>query len=376
MKVTRRQLLSMTSWGSLYLSTAPINSFAMATTDPSGTADSSKSRTINPIELTETILEPALPIVDSHHHLWLLPQTGLAKLDASTWSTMLRRHARYLLDEFLADVNTGHNIRATVYVQAGAMYRAQGPEAMKSLGEVEFANGVAAMSASGLFGDVRVCAGIVGNVDLMLGDAVEEVLRAHIQAADGRYRGVRTGSPDLFHDKRFRSGFKCLHKLGLSFDTFTKHPQLPELIDLARSFPETTIVMNHAGVPVDVGGDQKHSQFEIWRDSIRTIAKCQNVVVKLGGLGSTLLPGFKSYGSNPLATSEQLAAEWRPFIETCIEAFGTDRCMFESDFPPGSSSCTYPVLWNTFKRLAANASKEEKTALFSGTAMRVYHLNA
>jgi predicted TIM-barrel fold metal-dependent hydrolase len=344
----------------------------MAATDRPGGTDGCTARTANSIALTEEILEPELPIVDPHHHLWLLPKSEIAKLDSSTWSKMLRSHARYLLDEFLADVNTGHNIQATVYIQCESMYRAQGPEAMKSLGEVEFANGVAAMTASGLFGEVKVCAGIVGAPDLMLGDAVEEVLHAHIQAADGRYRGVRTGNPDQFRDKKFRTGFRWLHKFGLSFDTYTQYPKLPELIDLARSFPETSIVLNHVGVPIGVGG----GQFLTWRDHIYNIAKCQNVVVKLGGLGSTDLQGFKTYGSNPPATSEQLAVEWKPFIETCIEAFGTDRCMFESDFPPGSSSYTYPVVWNTFKRLAANASKEEKTALFSGTARHVYRMNA
>lgn len=180
----------------------------------------------------------------------------------------------------------------------------------------------------------------------------------------------------MFRNKQFRNGFKWLHKLGLSFDTFTAHPQLPELTDLARSFQETTIVLNHSGGPVGMGGNQRDSQFAEWQRNVRSIAKCQNVVVKLGGLGSTMLPSLKTYGMNPPATSKQVAMEWEPFIETCIDAFGPDRCMFESDFPPGSCTCTYPVLWNAFKRLAAGAWKDEKTALFSGTAMRVYRISA
>src|ERR1700693_2276662 len=220
-------------------------------------------------EMSEPVIEPELPIVDAHHHLWFFTEATFKAMKAnlppdSPFVQVLNDKLRYLLDEFLADVNTGHNVRATVYMEAHSMYRAQGPEAMKSVGEVEFANGVAAMAASGTFGDVKVGAGIVGNANLSLGDAVEEVLRAHIQAGGGRYRGVRTevhydSDPNLFPfyaprhlllDKKFRSGFRWLHELGLSFDAWVFEPQLPELIDLARAFPQTQIVLQHVGQPL------------------------------------------------------------------------------------------------------------------------------
>jgi predicted TIM-barrel fold metal-dependent hydrolase len=303
---------------------------------------------------------------------------------------MYRRSARYLFDEFMADLRSGHNVRASVFVDAHAMYRASGPVEMRSLGEVEFVNGVAAMAASGLFGDLRPCAAIVGGVDLCIGDAVEDVLVAHIQAGGGRYRGVRSGvvydddpeilgagmgQPHLLHHSAFRRGFKQLERFGLSFDAFVLEPQLPDVIDLARAFPETQIVLNHVGVPVGVGrfAGRREERFPIWRERIETLSKCANVVVKLGGLGIPF-PGFDSYLSDPPATSEQLAEEWRPYIETCIEAFGVDRCMFESNFPPDSAACSYAVLWNAFKRLATDASEGEKLALFSGTATRIYRL--
>jgi L-fuconolactonase len=348
----------------------------------------------------EPIIEPELPIVDAHHHLWFLPEAALATIEAREHllshpvAPTFRHHARYLFDEFMADVNSGHNVRASVYVEGYSMYRASGPDAMKSVGEVEFANGIAAMAASGVFGEMKACAGIVGGVDLRLGDAVEEVLAAHILAGGSRYRGIRSlvvfdedgprilgvgvgaGVPHLLLNTRFRSGFQRLQPLGLSFDVFLLEPQLPDLIDLARAFPETQIILDHVGAPVGIGpyAGRREERFPIWRDSIRTLSRCANVAVKLGGLGMSF-GAFKSYQSAQPATSLRLAEEWRPYIETCIEAFGADRCMFEGNFPMDSATCAYQVLWNAFKRIAAGASIAEKTALFSGTARRIYRLD-
>ena len=345
----------------------------------------------------EPIIEPELPIVDAHHHLFFLPEATLVALegDDSIYSRsiapLLRQHARYLFDEFCSDTRAGHNVRASVFVECHAMYRVDGPEAMQSVGEVEFANGVAAMAASGLFGDVRVCAGIVGSVDLRLGGHVEEILRAHIQAGGGRYRGVRwagayhdedsriagadNGTPHLLLDSKFREGYAQLAPLGLSFDVFLLEPQIPDLIDLACAIPETQIVLNHVGGPLGVGryAGQREERFSLWSRHIKALSRCTNVAVKLGGLG---LPfgGFNSYRASPPYNSEQLAGEWRPYIEACIEAFGVDRCMFESNFPVDAAVGTYRVLWNAFKRLLAGASRVEKTALFSGTATRIYRL--
>lgn len=346
----------------------------------------------------EPIIEPDLPIVDAHHHLWLVAEPALAALeqDASTYAQLcvptFRRSARYLLEEYLADIKTGHNIRATVYVEAHAMYPVKGVQAMKPVGEVEFANGTAAMAASGLFGDVAVCAGIIGNADLLLGDAVQEVLLAELRAGGSRFRGIRTilmydedtnvlthgfgNTPHIALDKRFREGFKHLEPLGLSFEAWMLEPQLPELLDLARSFPGTRIVVNHTGGPVGLGRftGRLAERFPIWRESIQALARCPNVLMKLGGLGQPNT-GFRTTCAKPRASSSELAAEWRPYIETCIEVFGEDRCMFESNFPPDSGTANYPVLWNAFKRCVSGASSQAKAALFSGTATRVYRLD-
>ncbi len=342
---------------------------------------------------SEPILEPGLPIIDPHHHLWdrIATQAGLTGPPKHPFEQVVQMRPRYLLDELLEDLGRGHNVQATVYLECGAMYRADGPEALRSLGETEFVTGVAAMAASGIYGPVRACAGIVGRVDLTLGDAAAPVLEAHVIAAGGRFRGVRNGAshdPDpgvlgplariaagLYASGQFRQGFARLAPLGLSFDAWLLEPQLPDLIDLARAFPETSIVLDHVGTPLGIASyaGRLEERFSIWRDNIHALAASPNVSVKLGGLAMAFL-GFPSFMADPPASSEDLAGEWRPYIETCIEAFGPDRCMFESNFPVDVCSCSYDVLWNAFKRLAAGCSTDEKAALFFGTANRVYRL--
>jgi L-fuconolactonase len=341
----------------------------------------------------EAILEPDLPIVDPHHHLWDRPAAMLAGLPPPQhgFDKVTRRSPRYLLDEILADLNSGHNIRATVFVQCGAMYRAAGPAAMRPVGETEFVNGIAAMSASGIYGEARVCAGIVGHVDLTLGDAAAEVLEAQVAAGDGRFRGIRhSASHDadssvlgplartpagLYEGKNFREGYAKLAPLGLSFDSWLLEPQLGELTDLARAFPGTPVILDHVGTPLGLASyeGRREERFPIWRESIRALAELPHVSVKLGGLAMAFC-NFPSFLSDPPAPSTQLAEEWRPYIETCIEAFGVERCMFESNFPVDLGSCSYATLWNAFKVLAKAYSADEKTALFSGTATRVYRL--
>lgn len=343
----------------------------------------------------ETILEPDLPIVDAHHHLWLIPEAaatqlqGADNLTAKAVGGIYKKHPRYLFDEFLADVTSGHNVVATIYNDAHAMYRSTGPAGLKSVGEVEFVNGVAAMSASGLFGGTRLCAGIVGGADLSLGAAVEEVLHAHLRAGGDRYRGVRNskiydddraivGGAGIAHglaDPAFREGFRQLEPLGLSFDALVLEPQLPDVLDLARSFPGTRIIVNHFGLPVGIGRYSGHREerFNIWRGNMKALATCDNVVVKLGGIGSPFA-GFPSFEQVPPPSSQQLAAEWGPYIETCIEAFGVKRCMFESNYPMDSSIGSYSKVWNTFKRITAGASAAEKRHLFSETAARIYRI--
>jgi predicted TIM-barrel fold metal-dependent hydrolase len=346
-------------------------------------------------EPADTILEPERPIVDAHHHLWDRSRLalGAGPFADHGFSQMLQARPRYLLEEFLADTDSGHDIRASVFIECRAMYRASGDRALRSVGETEFANGVAAVAASGVYGDTRACAGIVGHVDLRLGDRARPVLEAHIAAGNGRFRGVRhsaaqdadtdvlgplstRGTPaGLLRDPDFRRGFAALAPLGLSFDAWLLEPQLPDVLDLARAFPDTSIVLDHVGGPVGIGvyAGQREARFDGWARQIRALADCPNVTIKLGGLAMPFA-GFEwSYRHRP-ATHEVLAKAWAPYIETCIEAFGAERCMFESNFPVDHFTCDYATLWNAFKHIARGCSESEKTALFSGTAARVYRL--
>jgi L-fuconolactonase len=324
---------------------------------------------------TEAALEPDLPIIDPHHHFWDTPHRG-----------------HYLLPELLADIGGGHNIVSTVFLECRAMYRKDGPREMAALGEVEFVTGIAAMSASGGYGPCRVAEGIVGGGDLTVGARVRELLEAEVRAAGGRLRGLRHGvawdgnasvgnyasrvvPPHLVLDPKFREGFAQLAPLGLSFESWQYHPQLSDAVDLARSFPGTTIILNHVGGILGVGPYNGHREeiLATWRKDINELAKHPNVYCKLGGLGMVSV-GFDFHERDMPPTSEDLAAAWRPYIEGCIEGFGVDRCMFESNFPPDKQSCGYTELWNAFKRITSGASAAEKKALYSGTAAKVYRL--
>ncbi|MDO8431732.1 MAG: amidohydrolase family protein [Candidatus Binatus sp.] len=324
-------------------------------------------------QVVEQPLEPALPIIDPHHHLWDHPDS------------------RYLLDEILRDTNSGHRVLATVFVECFSMYRADGPEAMKPVGETEFVNGIAAQSASGRFGETRVAAGIVSFADLALGDAVTPVLEAHIAAAPARFRGIRhaagwdaspqvqnshTNPPaDLYQSKKFREGFARLKKLNLSFDAWQYHPQIPQLTDLAKAFPDTTIILDHFGGPLAIGPyEGKRAEiFAQWKKHIADLARCPNVVVKLGGINMPV-NGFGWHRQPAPPTSDELVAATRDYYLHTIEQFGPARCMFESNFPVDRISCSYGVLWNAFKKIAAPFSAGEKADLFHRTAARVYRL--
>jgi len=324
-------------------------------------------------QVEETPLEPERPIVDAHHHLWD------------------HQGDRYLLDEIMRDISSGHNIVKTVFVDCMAMYRADGPEAFRPVGEVEFINGVAAQSASGQYGNTRVAAGIVGFADLFLGGAVSDVLRAQIAAAPGRFRGIRHAagwdadkrirnshtnpSQGLLLDKTFRTGFACLAPLNLTFDAWMFHPQTPELTNLARAFPETTIILNHFGGPLGIGPyeGKKDEIFSQWKHDIAEVATCPNVVAKLGGINMGI-NGFDWSKHKLPPTSDQLVDSTRDYYLHTIDVFGPERCMFESNFPVDKYSCSYGVLWNAFKKIAGDFSVEEKAALFHDTATRVYRL--
>jgi L-fuconolactonase len=322
---------------------------------------------------TESALEPELPICDPHHHLWEYPTS------------------RYLRDEFLHDIESGHRVLKTVHIECLQWYRAAGPVALRPVGETEFIRDVAETDERAC-GQRRIAAGIVGFADLMLGAAVLPVLEAHLEASD-RFKGIRYATawdasgeireththppPGLLLDPTFRAGFECLARLGLSFDAWLYHTQFADLACLARAFPAVIIVLDHMGGPLGVGpyAGRRAEVFTEWRARLGELASCANIVVKLGGR-TMAMSGFGWHRRDAPPGSEELALAMAPYYRACIDLFGPDRCMFESNFPFDRASCSYVVLWNAYKRVSQDYSAAERRALFHDTAERVYRLAA
>ncbi|MDA0261628.1 MAG: amidohydrolase family protein [Proteobacteria bacterium] len=327
----------------------------------------------------EETLEPNLEICDPHHHLWNLRHG--------------RSTTRYQLDELLEDLNSGHNIVSTVFIQCGAEYRPDGPVEMRPVGETEFIADIATKSASGRYGPQRVAAGIIGWANLLLGDVVGAVLDAHIAAGEGRFRGIRCGAtydesdeisnsswgppPAILLDPKYRNGVAQLAKRDLVVESWCYHPQLPEMIDLVRACPDARFILDHCGGPLGIGPyeGRRAEIFDLWKGYIAELARCENVIAKLGGL-NMVFNGFNWQHRPMPPTSVELLEATRPYFEHLIEQFGVDRCMFESNFPVDKLSCRYNVLWNSFKRLTANYSADEKAKLYHDNAVRIYRLEA
>ena len=321
----------------------------------------------------EEALEPELPIIDPHHHLWDRPEST------------------YLYPELRADIGDGHRIVATVFIQCRSMYRASGPEPFRPIGEIEFVNGVAAQAASGIYGDCMACAGIVGYVDITRGAAAAPVLEAAIRAGGGRLKGLRIpvawhahpaviSSPaqppqGLMASEGFRAGVARLAGHGLTLDIWAYHSQLRELVDLAKAIPQTTVIVDHCGGPIGTGpyAGRRDDVFADWAQSIAALAELPNVAMKIGGLGMRV-GGFAFDERPDPPCSQELAQAWKPYFETLIAAFGPERCMFESNFPVDKGMFRYRTFWNACKRLSAGMACTERSALFSGTATRIYGL--
>ena len=326
----------------------------------------------------EASLDPELPICDPHHHFWDYRSARIP-------------YQRYLLHELATDINSGHNIRSTVFIEARSMYRVDDPEEMRPVGEVEFVQGIAAASASGLYGPGRAAAAIVGHANLNLGERVEPVLDALQVASPNRFRGIRHSvtwdpHPEVENtaahniegqlgSKQFRAGARVLAHKGLSLEAWLYFPQLPELAEFAKAVPELNIVLNHIGGLIRVGpyankGDEVLRQ---WRSGIAEVAACPNVTVKLGGIGMPRT-GFDWHARPEPIGSEELAESMQPLMEYCIEQFGPKRCMFESNFPVDKVAYSYNVLFNAFKRLSHSYTADERASMFHDTAVRVYRI--
>ncbi|MGF6369041.1 L-fuconolactonase [Paraburkholderia sp. RAU6.4a] len=319
---------------------------------------------------SETIIDPELPIVDPHHHFWDHPGD------------------RYLATETVLDFSTGHKVLSTVHVQCRTMYREHGPEALKPVGETEFVRRAAEQSAASN-PSLQLCAGIVGTVDLLLGHDVQPALEAHIEAGGGLFRGIRPTV--VWHESRevlpsgaaqgvltaapTRAALSCIQKMGLTLDVWAFFTQLKDVAQICREHPDLTVVINHTGGPLGIGPYKgvRDQVFAEWRSRIEELAALPNTVIKLGGLAMR----YAGFGFNERTvppSSGDLVAAWKPYMQLCVDLFGPQRCMFESNFPVDKAMCSYGVLWNAYKKIAADLSATDRGHLFSGTAARVYRL--
>jgi L-fuconolactonase len=319
---------------------------------------------------TEDIIDPELPICDPHHHLWDFPDR------------------RYLLKELFEDIGGGHNIVQTVFVESESAKKQDIIQRLEPVRETRFTHDITEQNESRQYGTTRVAAGIVGFADLRLGAEVIPVLEAHLAASD-RFCGVRQicswdansdiirsiSTPELLMDTKFREGFACLKRYNLTFETFLYHPQLKEFVDLARAFPDILVILNHIGGPLGIGpyAGKREEVFREWKNDMATLADCPNAFVKLGGLGMPICGFGWSERATPPGSAE-IAEVVAPYYLWCIEQFGVDRCMFESNFPVDRESYSYNILWNAFKRIGKSFSPEERAALFYNTAVKVYRL--
>ena len=328
-------------------------------------------------QTTEEIIEPELPICDPHHHFWD-KRTG-------------RAFPKYQLDELMADITSGHNVRSTVFIEARSMYAANLSPDDRPIGEVDYVQGIAAASASGIYGDSRAAASIIGHANLNLGEKVRPLLERLALASD-RFKGIRhsvTWDPHpeventALHkresqlvSKDFQAGAKVLSDMGMSFEAWLYFHQLPELLEFAKAVPDLKIILNHIGGLVMDGpySDKKDEVISIWREGIASVAECPNVVVKLGGIGMPRT-GFDWHERKVPIDSKELADSIAPFFDYCIEHFGTDRSMFESNFPVDKVSFSYPVLYNAFKRYSKEFSGSERAAMFHDNAVDVYKIS-
>ncbi len=313
----------------------------------------------------EKAIDPELPICDSHHHLRRLEEQ------------------RYLAADFLRDASGGHNIKQSVVIQSVVNLQKGPGGGMTPVEETEFVM----REISSIKFDIDVAAGFVGFADLTLGNAVAPILESHLAAGKNRFSGIRfipprdpgvTETPNtksVLSEPKFQEGLANLRKHNLTYELMLRPHMFTELAGLAKKFQDTPIIVDHIGWTGDIGKDEKQRKenIECWKRRMSLLVPCNNVYIKLGGLGI----GMFGFGWNKRATppgSTELAEAIVPYYLYCIEQFSVKRCMLESNFPVDKESYSYTNLWNALKRMTKGFSKAELGALFHDTAAQVYRL--
>ena len=327
----------------------------------------------------EEILEPDMEIIDPHHHLWHGPQDPPG----------VKGSYRYLLQDLWRDTSSGHNIKKTVFIDCGQEYRSEGPEEFKPIGETEFVVQIAKQAQED--STQAQIAGIIGHANMMLGTSVKEVLELHAEKGEGLFRGIRHAggwdedervknahshpTPHIYLEDKFQQGLQMLASMGMVFDTWHYHNQIRDLTELAKNLPELVIIHDHFGGPLGIGPykGKRDEIFDQWQEDIYELSQCGNVYSKLGGLAMPV-NGWDWHKRDVPASSDEIVSEQGKYYLYTLKCFGSERCMFESNFPVDKQSISYHVIWNAYKKLVKNFSDVEKSNLFYKTAEKVYKL--
>ena len=329
--------------------------------------------------IQENIIDPNREIIDPHHHLWHGPKDPAG----------IKESYRYLLQDLWKDTSSGHNIKKTVFIDCGLEYYSEGHEQFKPVGETEFVVEIAQQAQED--SSQAQIAGIIGHANMMLGSSVKEVLELHVEKGAGLFRGIRHAggwdeddrvknahshpTPHIYLEDKFQEGLQELASLGMVFDTWHYHNQIKDLTKLAKNLPELVIVHDHFGGPLGIGPykGKREEIFEQWQEDINELSQCKNVYSKLGGLAMPV-NGWSWHKNEVPATSEEIISEQERYYLHTLDCFGSERCMFESNFPVDKQSVSYHVIWNAYKKMVKGYSETEKSNLFYGTADRVYKL--
>jgi len=327
----------------------------------------------------EEIIDPEREIIDPHHHLWHGPDDPPG----------IKESYRYLLQDLWKDTSSGHNIKKTVFIDCGQEYYSDGPEAFKPVGETEFVAEIASQAASD-YSQAQI-SGIIGHANMMLGSNVKEVLELHVEKGNGLFRGIRHAggwdsdervknahshpTPHIYLEDKFQEGLQELSSMNMVFDTWHYHNQIKDLTKLAKNLPELIIVHDHFGGPLGIGPykDKREEIFVQWQEDIHELSQCNNVYSKLGGLAMPV-NGWDWHKRALPATSDEIITEQSRYYHYTLECFGSERCMFESNFPVDKQSVSYHVIWNAYKKLVKDFDEKTKDDLFYNTAEKVYKL--
>jgi predicted TIM-barrel fold metal-dependent hydrolase len=301
------------------------------------------------------VSHPRRAIVDAHHHFWDLSAVRYPWLTQQPWlpfryGDYARIRRNYLYDDYRGDTS-GFRVDGTVHMEAESAPDSPCEET-QWLAEQRLRHGLPCAAVAQAWLDRPDVE------DILSQQSKYEFVRGvrHKPAAAPDTHSARRGRPGSMDDPVWRRGFALLSRFNFSFDLQTPPWELAAAADLARDFPRTTIIVNHAGLPMDRSAEG----LTVWRHGLESVASCPNVHIKLSGIG---LPGRWPVEEN------------RGIVRIVLETFGYERCLFASNFPVDSLTASFRTIYQSFQSFVADYSDHEQDALFRANAIRLYRFD-